>query len=127
MNGEIINTADYSGKIIILNIWATRCPPCKAELPDFNRIASEYSDDVVIIAAHEAYNKQSAISYVNTNFPDTKIIFAFDSVYNDAYYAAGGDGYIPQTAIIDRNGIIVYSDSGQLSHSALVELIEANK
>ena len=127
MNGGSINTADLRGKIVILNIWATRCPPCKAELPDFNIIASEYADEIVIIAAHDYYGKAGATNYVAENFPDTKIIFAYDTVYSDAYTAAGGDGYIPFTAILDKNGVIVYSDSGMLSYERLVGIIEQIK
>ncbi len=127
LDGGSVNTADYRGKILILNIWATRCPPCKEELPDFNRIASEYEGEVVVIAAHEDYTRSAAPSYVETNFPDSKIIFAYDTAYGDAYYAAGGDGNIPQTAIINKDGVIIYSDSGILSYEKLVSIIEAAK
>ena len=123
LDGGTVSPDDYRGKIVILNIWATRCPPCKAELPDFNRIASEYADEVVIIAAHDYYGKAGAPDYVAENFPDTKIIFAYDTIYSDAYNAAGGDGYIPFTAILDQSGVIVYSDSGLLSYDQLDKML----
>ena len=125
LDGTYVNTADLRGKVIIFNIWATWCPPCKAELPDFNAVASEYADDVVIIAAH-AYDEYAADmpSYVASNFPNTKIIFAYDNATSDAYAAAGGIGYVPQTAIIDKDGIIRYSDSGRLSYYSLISLIQ---
>ncbi len=125
LNDDTVNTADLRGKIIIFNVWATWCPPCKAELPDFSRIASEYADDVVIIAAHcyDSY-MHNMPSYVETNLPDTKIIFAYDNSYSDGYIAAGGVGYVPQTAIIDQNGVIVYSNSGGLSYSYLKYMID---
>ena len=124
MNGESINTADLRGKIVILNLWATWCPPCKAELPDFDRIATEYKDQVVIVAADVDAGKGGAYSYVQQNFPESDIIFAYDTVYGTAYSLAGGNGYVPYTAIIDQNGVIVYSDSGMLSHTVLVNIIE---
>ena len=127
LDGGSVSTSDFAGKIIILNIWATWCPPCKAELPDFNRIASEYKDEVVIIAAHTPNGNANAKDYVATNFPETDIIFAYDTNYSDAYIAVGGNGYVPYTAIIDKDGVIVYTDSGILSHSQLVAFIEANK
>lgn len=125
LDGTYVNTADLRGKVIIFNVWATWCPPCKAELPDFNSVASEYADDVVIIAAH-TYDDYAANmpSYVANNFPNTKIIFAYDNATSDAYAAAGGDIYVPQTAIIDKDGIIRYSNSGRLSYSALISLIQ---
>lgn len=124
MDGGSINTADLRGKIVILNIWATWCPPCKAELPDFNRIATEYKDNVVIIAADADAGQGNAKSYVEQNFPETDIVFAYDTVYSDAYRAAGGNGYVPYTAIMDQNGVIIYTDSGMLSHTVLVNIIE---
>ena len=124
MSGESINTADLRGKIIILNLWASWCPPCKAELPDFDRIATEYKDQVVIVAADVDAGKGGAYSYVQQNFPESDIIFAYDTVYGTAYSLAGGNGYVPYTAIMDQNGVIVYSDSGMLSHTVLVNIIE---
>ena len=127
LEGDTINTADLRGKIIVFNVWATWCPPCVAELPDFNELASEYEGEVVFIAVH-CYDSgmYDMPSYVADNFPDTKIIFAYDNAYSDAYFAAGGVGYVPQTAIIDRNGIIIYSDSGALTRSWLASFIENN-
>ena len=124
MNGESINTADLRGKIVILNLWASWCPPCKAELPDFDRIATQYKDQVVIVAADVDAGNGGAYSYVQQNFPESDIIFAYDTVYGTAYSLAGGNGYVPYTAIMDQNGVIVYSDSGMLSHTVLVNIIE---
>ena len=128
LSGEEINTADLRGKIVVFNIWATWCPPCKAELPDFDLIAKEYADDVVIIAAH-TYDDGSANmpNYVSTYHPDTSIIFAYDNSNNAGYFAAGGYGYVPQTAIIDKNGVIIYTGAGALSYEFLVNIIEENK
>ncbi len=126
MNGNKFNTADYSGKIIVLNLWATWCPPCVSELPDFNSVASEYKDDVVIIAAHVSTSYSGASSFVSNNYPNSDIVFAYD-YYDYGYTAAGGDGYVPYTAIIDANGVIIYSNSGAISHSTLINLINSAK
>lgn len=128
LSGESISTADYRGKIIILNVWATWCPPCKRELPDFNTVAGEYIDDVVVIAAH-TYDegKFDMPDYVATNFPNTDIIFAYDSDTSAVYRAVGGVGYVPHTAIIGKDGVILYSNYGLLTHDQLVKIIENNK
>ncbi len=124
LNGGTVSPNDYKGKIVILNIWATWCPPCKAELPDFHKIASEYKDDVVIIAAHTPSGNANAKAYVDQNFPETDVIFAYDTPDSRAYLAAGGDIYVPQTAIIDENGVIIYADSGLMTYEQLVAIIE---
>ena len=124
MDGGAITLSELKCKIVILNIWATWCPPCKAELPDFDRIASEYKDKVVIIAADADAGQGNAKSYVQQNFAKTDIIFAYDTPTYDAYRVAGGDGYVPYTAIIDKDGVIVYSDSGALSYEQLKQIID---
>ena len=127
LDGSTVSVEDYRGKIVIFNLWATWCPPCKAELPDFDKIAGEYDGDVVVIAAHVPAERNTAYSYVSANFPETKIVFALDTLNADAYISAGGDGYVPYTVILDRSGVIIYSDSGMLSHSQLVAMIENAK
>lgn len=122
--GGTVSPDDYRGKIVIVNIWATWCPPCKAELPDFDRIAREYADQVVIIAAHDSYGRENAPAYIETNFKDSNIIFAYDSVYGDAFYAAGGTQYVPRTAILDQNGVIVYGQNGLMTYEQLKTIIE---
>ena len=127
IGGETVNVTDYRGKIVIFNCWATWCYPCTSELPHFEEFAENYKDDVVIIAAHTAYKNENAYSYVSTNYPNSSIIFAYDTPYDAAYTAAGGNGYVPYTVILDRNGVIVYSDSGPLSYEQLKSFWEQYK
>ena len=122
--GGTVSPDDYRGKIVIVNIWATWCPPCKAELPDFDRIATEYEDELVIIAAHDYSGRANAPAYIEENFPSSKIIFAYDSYYGDAFFAAGGTKYVPRTAILDQNGVIVYAQDGMMTYEQLVSIIE---
>ena len=126
MDGSKINAADYEGKIIVINVWATWCGPCTSELPDFDRIATELKDEVVIIAAHCNYMYSNASSYVSSYYADSDIVFCYD-LYNEAYSAIGGDGYVPYTAVINADGVIVYAASGGLSYASLLYLINSAK
>ena len=50
-DGNEIGLADYEGKVVLLNFWATWCPPCRAEMPSIDRLAADMADrDVVVIA-----------------------------------------------------------------------------
>ena len=123
IGGGTVNIEDYRGKVIIVNAWGTWCPPCRNELPDFDRIASEY-DDVVIIAAHSYFDSAKAESYVNTNFPNTKIIFAYDTVNDDCWSSIGGVHYYPRTVVLDINGVITFGHDGAISYEALKQIVE---
>ena len=127
LDGDKVTTSDYRGKYIVFNIWGTWCGPCKSELPHFSQFASDYADEVVVIAAHSYYYSEYAKDYVDQNFPDSKIIFAYDSVNGIGFTSAGGTKYYPRTVIIDPNGVIIYGQDGAMSYSDLEAIINQNK
>lgn len=123
-----INIKSLEGKIVVINFWGTWCDPCKEELPDFDRIATEYSDDVVVLAIHSTQSKASAPEYINKNFPSSKMIFAYDtplSKFEDMYYdLLGGTGGYPRTLILDKRGVITYTHEGKLSFDEIKEKVD---
>ena len=123
VGGGTVNIENYRGKVVVVNIWGTWCAPCKNELPDFERIASEYND-VVIIAAHSNYGRENAEAYINANFPNSNTIFAYDTANDDYWAAIGGTRYYPRTVVLDKNGVITYGGDGALSYEALKYLVE---
>ena len=108
---ETINPAE-SGKITVINFWGTWCTPCVKELPYFEQIATEYKDDVTVVAIHSSGSKETSPNYVKEYYSDSDIIFANDipdetDTFNGEYYLnLGGSGTYPYTVIIDENGII---------------------
>lgn len=48
-DGNTVRLSDMFGKPVVINFWATWCPPCKRELPDFDRLCREYGDRVVFM------------------------------------------------------------------------------
>lgn len=124
-----VSVKDLRGKVVIINFWGTWCNPCKSELPDFDRIASEYADDVVVLAIHSVNGKNNAPKYISSNFPDSEIIFAYDvplSSSTDMYYnLLGGGGAYPKTIILDENGIITFSHEATMSYEQLKAQIDA--
>ena len=127
LGGETVNIEDYRGKIVVINIWGTWCPPCRAELPDFDRVAAEYDGEVVVVAVHSYYNRSQCPSYVNTNFPNSKIVFAYDTSADEYHSLVGGTVYYPRTVILDKNGVITYGDDGAVSYEFLVSEIAKAK
>lgn len=97
-----------TGKITIMNFWGTWCTPCVAELPYFDQIATEYPEDVTVIAIHSALARETAPEYIGKYYPDSAMLFSWDSGATGDYYAMlGGRGTYPYTLVLDENGIIV--------------------
>lgn len=126
-----INVTDLKGKIVIINFWGTWCGPCKQELPDFDQVASDYDGEVVVLTVHSVSEKQNAPAYIETNFPDSKMLFAYDvplTSTRDMYFTLlGGTSSYPRTLILDENGVITFAADGKVSHQQLIDNIEAIK
>ena len=124
----IVNIADFKGKTVVVNFWGTWCGPCVQELPHFDQVASDYADEVVIIAVHTVTGKNSAPGFVNENYPDSNIIFVYDEAHTstvDKYFTSlGGTASWPRTLVIDADGIVTFAHDGPLSHDQLVEAVE---
>lgn len=122
-----INITDFRGKKVIINFWGTWCGPCMAEMPDFDRVADEYADDVVVIAIHSVSGKENAPQYIEDNFADSKIYFAYDTSLSatlDMYYAIlGGTSSYPRTIVLDENGVITFIHEGKMSYEQIVDTI----
>ena len=129
--GDVFNTKENEGKVIVLNFWGVWCGPCKQELPDFDRIATEYLDNVVVVALHTVDYKSDAAGYVDKNFKDSDIIFGYDIPYEeddsiDHWFTmfGGGDSY-PMTVIIDENGIILELIYDTIHYDELKSIIDS--
>ena len=133
LTGDTFNPADNHGKITVINFWGTWCGPCKAELPYFDRIATEYADTVTVIAISTvAEGGQTPMEYIGENYPDSKIIWGRDKLIDesdpyggDYYYTLlGGSQTYPMTVVLDADGVIVYSDVVPLEYESLKAIID---
>lgn len=126
-----VSVKDFKGKIVIVNFWGTWCGPCKQELPDFDRVATEYDGDVVVLTIHSVESSAEAPAYIAEHFPNSKMLFAYDiplTEYVDMYFnLLGGTSYYPRTLILDERGVIALTRDGKLNHEQLVETIEEIK
>lgn len=106
-----INPAQ-TGKITVVNFWGTWCTPCVNELPYFDQIATEYKDNVTVVAIHSSASKETSPEYIKGHYPNSNIVFANDipdenDTFNGKYYLnLGGSGAYPYTVLLDENGVI---------------------
>jgi thiol-disulfide isomerase/thioredoxin/NAD-dependent dihydropyrimidine dehydrogenase PreA subunit len=133
LTGETFNPAKNQGKITVINFWGTWCSGCLKELPYFDQIATEYKDEVTVLAIHTdmLFNdaKFSAAQYVLENYPDSDMIFGKDELMTevnaDEYYTMlGGSGAYPITLILDGEGIIIAKFMHEVTYDELKSVIE---
>jgi cytochrome c biogenesis protein CcmG/thiol:disulfide interchange protein DsbE len=105
IDGKTISLADYKGKkIVLIDLWATWCEPCKAEMPVFQQIYDEYSDQLEIIAASQDDPGQieKVKSFVESNNLTFPIVHDKDKVFETAFPMSKRG--LPYLVVIDREG-----------------------
>jgi peroxiredoxin len=124
VGGGSKSLADYKGKVVMLNFWATWCGPCKREIPDFIAMQDAYRDKGFEIVG-VSLDDPTAMSQV-AQFAEQQGI-NYDIVYGDGNIAKayGGVQSIPTTFLINREGEIVSSQVGLQPKEAWETAIEA--
>lgn len=111
LDGNPISLSDYDGTVRVVNSWASWCPFCVNELPDFAELAREYSDDdVVVIAINRKESAMTARAFIDSVGGLEDIIFVQDLA--DVFYKRIGGFSMPETVFYDADGDIVFHKRG---------------
>ena len=120
-NGGEFTLSEYRGKTVVVNFWATWCGPCCEELPYFDELYKNYDDDIAVIAVHSDLVTDDVEGYLALY--DYEMPFALDTD-GSVIAAFGGSTMLPQTVIIDENGMVTYNAVGSLNYEKLESLIK---
>jgi thiol-disulfide isomerase/thioredoxin len=124
MGGQLRNIKEWDGKLILLNFWATWCPPCLKEIPDFIELQKAYGGQgfqVIGIAIDDEDAVRKYTSEVGMNYPT--MVVESEGVGLARRYG-NGVGVLPYSVIINRDGEISYTIRGELSKIRTKELLE---
>ena len=122
LEGDEVKLSDYLGKVVILDFWATWCPPCRKGIPDLIFIQNEYKDDLVVIgiSLDQPATQNKLVPFIKSygiNYP-----IVLGNIEVSAAY--GNIQAIPTSFIIDQEGNIINKHIGLVPKSTLVEEID---
>jgi thiol-disulfide isomerase/thioredoxin len=121
LEGKKVSLADYKGRPVLVNFWATWCAPCKVEMPWFEELRKQYASQgfEILGLTDDADEGKDKIAKTAQKIGVTYPILLTDGKVQDAY---GGLDVLPMSFYIDRNGVIVVQTAGLGSK----DQIEAN-
>jgi len=124
-DGKDMKLSDYKGKVILLNFWATWCPPCRKELPDLSQISTELQGkDFVMIGVSVDDNQEVLNKFLETNRLPYTIVFEPTELVGKYMSTAGQtQNVVPQTYIINKEGKVVEAILGSRSKADFLSLI----
>lgn len=120
VDGTVDGLDHYRGRIVVMNLWATWCPPCREEMPALERLYREYrSRGVVVLGVDQGEAPRVAQAYARAHGVTYPILIDEDQQYGRAYAAVG----LPTTIIVGRDGHIVKGIDGELTLAQMREAI----
>jgi peroxiredoxin len=117
LDGQQVTLSEFAGKPVVINFWATWCPPCRLEMPEFQRAYEEYEEEnLVILAINEAEQPEVVRSffYDEMGYTYTPLLDQEGEVA-EAYGAVG----LPSTFFIDGSGAVTAVHRGALTQDQL--------
>ena len=115
-----IALADYEGEVIIMNFWATWCPPCRAEMPGLNRFYEAHQDEgLVILAINEQEDEATVRPFIQANNFSFPVLLDAQGRVASQYSTRS----FPTTFIIDRDGVIQHVQTGEISERELEAIV----
>jgi peroxiredoxin len=112
LDGKSLKLSDYDKKVVVLNIWATWCGPCRLEMPDLVKLNQEYkSRGLIVLGLATSYNERNDQEHVKEFLKkqniDYKILWDDGGLAQPLVQIMGGRSVIPQSFVISRDGRIV--------------------
>jgi thiol-disulfide isomerase/thioredoxin len=117
IDGKTVSLADYKGKAVLLNFWATWCGPCKLEMPWLIEMQKKYASQgftVLGISEDDGSTKEVSdfMAKMGVDYP----VLMYDDQLNKAY---GGIDYLPTSYYIGRDGKVIVESGGLISESEM--------
>jgi len=124
LDGNLQSIDNWNGKVIMVNFWATWCPPCRREIPAFIRLYDDYKDRGFVILGIAIDDPQSVQDFVDPTGINYPILLGEDAGIDISSAYGNRLSALPFTVFINREGRIIASRRQELSYEQAETLIK---
>ena len=118
--GDTVNLHDYRGQVVLVNFWATWCPPCKAEMPDIDAYYAANKEKGLVVLAVNAQEPAATVrSFIEQRSFTFPVLLDEKGEIVQQYRIRS----FPTSLIIDREGVIHYIQTGMISPAQLEAIV----
>jgi thiol-disulfide isomerase/thioredoxin len=110
-DGRSDSLARHRGRVVLMNLWATWCPPCEAEMPALQRFAREHARDVVVLGVDEGESAAKAAAFAREHGVTFPILLDESQQYGRAYEGVG----LPTSVVVGRDGRVLKGIDGPMT------------
>ena len=124
IEGQMRKISEWDGKVLLVNFWATWCPPCKKEIPAFMELQNEYGDQgfqVIGIAIDEEEAVKDYVDTIGINYP---VMAAELAAMEVSRWYGNRLNALPYSAFVGRDGIVSFTKPGELTRQQVEDIIK---
>lgn len=120
--GESISLSDLHGQVVLVNFWATWCPPCRFEMPGFQRVYEKYRDEgfTILGLSTDRTGKRAVQEFLD----EMGITYPVAMATGQSIQAFGAGNLLPTSYLLDREGKIRYTVKGIYAEAALEQAVK---
>jgi peroxiredoxin len=112
LDGRLVSLSDYRGKVVVVNVWATWCPPCVDEMPSLEKLYRELKDEnfALLAVSIDSEGTAAVVPFMKKHGLTFTVLMDSQATVQNSYKITG----VPETFIIDKKGILVKKVIGSL-------------
>jgi thiol-disulfide isomerase/thioredoxin len=123
LNGSEVSLKTWQNKIIVLNFWATWCPPCREEMPELSKMQEQYKNQNVVIVGLSTEDLGATKSFIAANPVSYPVLAGDMQAMTLAESLGNNQSILPYTVVIDEKGQVVKTFFGRINQELLEKTI----